>query len=396
MKEEIFEQILGLKEIRVEHVDIKERSIDIYCSSVLQEALCPLCLKKRTEVNQSYERKIRDLSVTGKEVCLHLTTRQFYCPDCDRYFTGSFSFADPNRTMTIRYEEYICNLCKISTLQKISAQENIVRNSSDDIFRRYSKKEPDRQSCNYIPRVIGMDEFAVKKGHKNFATVIVDSERIQIIDVSEYREKDKLIAYFKAKGEEWLSNIEVFCSDMWDGFINTARAVFPKAAIVADRFHFFWHLNKAVDNQRKHLRKVFKEHEEFKHLRWALLKNQDDLSDEEKKKLHAAFILAPELKQIYDHKEQLRAIFEEDFSKEQAEIRISKWLKSAENSDNRYLNSFIKTLNNWKDYILNYFTCRFTTSIIEGVNNSIKAVKRMCFGFRNFENFKTRIMLNFI
>jgi len=395
MIEKIFEQILGLKEIRVERVDIKEKVIDICCSSVMEESLCPVCLKKQRKVNQTYKRKIRDLSVTGKEVYLYLTVRQFYCPDCNRHFTEPFSFVDPSRTMTVRYEEYIYNLCKISTMQKVSAQENIVWNCLDDIFRRYAKKELAGQS-SYMTRVVGMDEFAVKKGHKNFATVIVDLERVQIIDILEYREKDKLVSYFKGKGEEWLGNIEVFCSDMWDGFISTAKAVFPNAAIVVDRFHFFWHLNKAVDNQRKHLRRVFKEHEEFKHLKWALIKNQNDLTAEEKKKSDSAFILAPELKQIYEHKEQLRAIFEEDLSKKQAELKINKWIESAESLNNKYLNLFIKTFNNWKDYVLNYFISRFTTSIIEGVNNSIKTVKRMCFGFRNFENFKTRIMLNFI
>ena len=56
---------------------------------------------------------------------------------------------------------------------------------------------------------------------------------------------------------------------------------------------------------------------------------------------------------------------------------------------------FLSTLYNWKDYILNYFVHRVTTSIIEGINNSIKTVKRMGYGFRNFVNFKQRILTSF-
>ena len=52
-------------------------------------------------------------------------------------------------------------------------------------------------------------------------------------------------------------------------------------------------------------------------------------------------------------------------------------------------------LNDWKAYVLNYFTHRFTTSIIEGINNSIKTVKRMGYGFRNFANFKQRVLISF-
>ena len=79
----VFEQILGFKEIGVDQVELQEKRINIYCSSTLKESLCPTCLKKRQQVNQTYQRQIRDLSITGKEVYLYLTQRQFYCPDCD-------------------------------------------------------------------------------------------------------------------------------------------------------------------------------------------------------------------------------------------------------------------------------------------------------------------------
>ena len=62
---------------------------------------------------------------------------------------------------------------------------------------------------------------------------------------------------------------------------------------------------------------------------------------------------------------------------------------------NQHLNKFLYMLNKWQEYVLNYFTHRFTTSIIEGINNSIKTVKRMGYGFRNFVNFKQRVLISF-
>jgi transposase len=211
MIENTFEQILGLKEIQVDRVELQEKRIDIYCSSVLEEALCPSCLKKQQQVNQTYEQQIRDLSITGKEVYLHLTKRQFYCPDCDRYFTERFHFCEPNRTMTRRYEQYLYECCKGTTLQKVSAQENIVWNTLNDIFQRYTAQELQHREVSVV-RVVGMDEFALKKGHRNFATVIVDLEHVEIIDILEYREQEKLITYFKDRGKEWCGRIEVFGS----------------------------------------------------------------------------------------------------------------------------------------------------------------------------------------
>ena len=179
------------------------------------------------------------------------------------------------------------------------------------------------------------------------------------------------------------------------GVINTATAVFPNATVVIDRFHFFGHLNKAVDSQRKSLCRHFKDEEDFKRLKWALLKNAENLTPDQKKKLDRAFLLAPHLKSVYEHKEKFRAIFNQNLTREQGEIELNKWIEEAKKMSNNSLNKFLYTLNDWKAYVLNYFTHRVTTSVIEGINNSIKTVKRMGYGFRNFANFKRRVLISF-
>ena len=391
---EVFEMILGIKEIQVDRVDWQDQRLHIHCNSIFEEALCPHCLKKRQVINQTYVRQFRDLPIAGKEVYLHLSQRQFYCPDCDRHFNERFSFVDPKRTMTRRYERYVYECCKASTIQKISAQENLVWHTVNDICLRGTRQEIDTRPVLKV-RVVGMDEFAIKKGHRDFATVIVDLEHIEIIDILDYRDQERLIQYFQSRGTEWGEGIEVFCSDMWQGFINTAKAVFPKATLVVDRFHFFSYLNKAVDSQRKNLRRQFKDQENFKRLKWALLKNAENLTVDEKKKLARAFLLAPQLKILYEHKEKFRLIFNQPLTREQGEIALNQWIEEAKKIKNKYLDKFLYMLNTWKAYVLNYFTHRFTTSIIEGINNSIKTVKRMGYGFRNFANFKHRVLISF-
>lgn len=194
---------------------------------------------------------------------------------------------------------------------------------------------------------------------------------------------------------DWCAGIEVFCSDIWQGFLNTAKAVFPNATLVVDRFHFFGYLNKALDNERKSLRRQFKGQDDFKRLKWALLKNAEDLTDEQKKKLARAFLLAPHLKLLHEHKEKFSSIFDQRLTREQGEIALNQWIEQAKKMKNKHLNNFLSMLNAWKDYVLNYFAHRYTTSVIEGINNSIKTVKRMSYGFRNFLNFKQRIMISF-
>ena len=391
---EVLEMLLEIKEIQVDRFEVQDQHLHVYCSSVFQEAICPHCLKKRQVVNQTYIREFRDLPIAGKEVYLHLSQRQFYCPDCDRHFNERFNFVDVKRTMTRRYERHVYECCKASTIQKISAQENLVWQTVNEICQRGARKELEERPISKV-RAVGMDEFAMKKGHRDYATVIIDLERVEIIDILEYREQAKLIEYFENKGTEWCEGIEVFCSDMWQGFINTAKTVFPHATLVVDRFHFFSYLNKAVDSQRKSLRRQFKDKEEFKRLKWALLKNPENLTPAQKDKLSCAFLQSPELKLIYDHKEKFRAIFNKNLTRKQGEIELNKWMEEAKKMKNKHLNNFLYMLNDWKEYVLNYFIHRFTTSVIEGINNSIKTVKRMGYGFRNFANFKQRVLISF-
>ena len=190
-----------------------------------------------------------------------------------------------------------------------------------------------------------MDEFAVKKGHRNYATVIVDLERVEIIDILDYREQKKLIDYFENRGADWCKEIEVFCSDMWRGFFGTAKSVFPNATLVVDRFHFFGYLNKAIDNERKALRRKFKTQEEFKRLKWALLKDPTGLTDTQKNKLDKVFLLCPQLKLLYNQKEKIRFIFNKRLTHEQGEIELNKWIDEAKKLNNRYLNTFLEMLN---------------------------------------------------
>ncbi len=123
--------------------------------------------------------------------------------------------------------------------------------------------------------------------------------------------------------------------------------------------------------------------------------NAENLTVDDKKKLACAFLVAPQLKRIYEHKEKFRLIFNQKLTREQGEIELTQWIEEAKKIKNKYLDKFLHMLNDWKAYVLNYFTHRFTTSIIEGINNSIKTVKRMGYGFRNFANFKERVLISF-
>lgn len=100
------EILLGFTDIQVNSVEMQPNRIIVHCQGRFDQATCPVCLKKYNRVQQTQTRIVRDLAVFGKEVYLHLKTRQFHCPDCQRFFYERFAFVEPNRSMTGRLEKY--------------------------------------------------------------------------------------------------------------------------------------------------------------------------------------------------------------------------------------------------------------------------------------------------
>ena len=136
----------------------------------------------------------------------------------------------------------------------------------------------------------------------------------------------------------------------------------------------------------------------MKNLKWVLLKNESKLTKQEKELINRvfskpAYIL---LKKTYESKNKFRAILQEDISRDQAEKKVKEWLIEIAGMTNRFLNQFVAFYNRWQEYILNYFEGRYHTSLIEGINNKIKSIKRRAFGFANFEFFKLRVITAFM
>lgn len=388
-------ELLGYSDIEVISIESSPHRLNLYCQSKLEESICPSCMQKCSKVKSVSVRKIRDLSLLGKEVYLHLESRQFHCEDCSRYYQEQFSFVDANKSQTKRLESYLYMCMKGSSLQEVAVRENILWDVLQLIFDRYSEKEI-KSKLNYFPKRIGIDEFAYKKGKKDYAVVIVDLDRSCVWDVLEQRDKESLTAYFLGKGEVFCKGIEVVSCDMWEGFSNTAKEVFPHVEVVIDRFHFFSHCNKALDTIRKELRKQEPNNEYFKAIKWLLYKAWSDLSNAQRTTLLKAFRFSQTLRKAYFLKNELQNIFNSGMTKQEVQTYIDQWLNEAQELGHKAMNTFINTFNNWKNDVLNFFNQNVSNGIVEGFNNGIKTLKRVAYGFRNFQHFRARILVKFI
>ncbi|MCJ2542843.1 transposase [Thermostichus vulcanus] len=173
--------------------------------------------------------------------------------------------------------------------------------------------------------------------------------------------------------EEERLNIEEVGIDMWAGFARLVKPVFPKAHIVYDRFHVMQKAAKELDRLRRQSRLT------EKGSRRIILKNNEDLTAEEKAKLAIYLRQSQQLRQAYTLKERLRSIFESRITVKEGEVQIVAWLKDVR----RIYTDVVKTIQNHLQGICQYFANRVTSGIMEGINNRIKVIKRQGYGFTN-------------
>ena len=244
---------------------------------------------------------------------------------------------------------------------------------------------------------ICFDEISLHRGHGNFILVISAPQLGLVLDVLEDRSKENLLKWLDERGSEWCAAVQMACSDMWDAYQEAAEQKLPNARRVVDRFHVMKNLNEALTKARRAIQKDADAatKELLKGCRWLLVKNRENLTEEQQQKLSRMLEASPELKSCYELKESFRDLFNENLNYQAAEERLLAWIAKVEATSFKALQSFVNTLRNWWEQILNYFEGRFNNGFAEGVNLKIKMLNRRGYGYRNFNAFRLHVLVAF-
>lgn len=177
--------------------------------------------------------------------------------------------------------------------------------------------------------------------------------------------------------------------DMCPLYKRVVKEVLPHARIVVDKFHLIHDASKRLEEERLLLQQIY----QTKIPRYPLLKTKERLTEKERKTLENIFKKYPELKIFYLTKERLKDIYKEN-KKEHAEEKLRFVISYLKSADDGELIRWGRTLSNFKEEILNYFDSRSTNGFMEGINNKIKLIKRISYGFKNKEIFIYKVMLS--
>jgi transposase len=393
-------EILKVEKNKVEDLIITVRSTKHSC-------LCHKCGKEAKKINGYAEAiLVRHLSILGHQVYLRIKPVRYQCEYCDDKTTTTEQASWYNRRskFTKAYEEYLLKMLINSTITDISHKEAVSFDDIEGILNRRIEKEVNWDSLKKI-NILGLDEIALKKGHKDF--IVIVSARvgggIKILGILPDRKKETVKAFIDGIPERLKSTIKIACCDMYDGYINAVKEIFGnKVKVVIDRFHVAKNYRKCIDTLRKEELKRLKkeltesEYKELKGAMWALRKKEKDLQDQERAVLETLFKHSPTLKQAYQFQNALTEIFNKNSSKGEAEKLMKEWINSVNESDLSCFDKFIGTLNKYWNDILNYFyrRQRKNSGFIEGLNNKVKVIKRRCYGIINIEKLFQRIFLD--
>ncbi|WP_404360887.1 transposase [Methylotuvimicrobium sp. KM1] len=216
--------------------------------------------------------------------------------------------------------------------------------------------------------LLGIDEIALKKGHKDFVVILsgLTAQREKyILAVLPDRKKETVKAFLKTLPPRQCQSIRHVCIDMNEGYCNAVLETLPE-----------------------------EDYAQLKGVMWAFRKPWAALTEEQQVMLLLLFQYAPILKDVYVQREVLTGIFERRQSKAQAEQALTQWLERINALGLACFAPFITTLDNWRDKITNYFIRRETSGFVEGPINKIKVIKRRCYGIYNLGRLFQHIWLD--
>lgn len=372
---------------------LQERLI-VFCKHDFDIAMCPVCHALSTYIHSYSHRCVRDLDWSAKTCHLEFEARRFYCQRCDCPFQEELEWLPRCSRLTQRYREFVFAQCQKTTIQAVHQKQRLGYKTVERLYYRMAQEQAKAIQPGLV-RKLGIDEFAIKKGHESFALALSNLETGRVIAVLPDRKKETLIAYFDTWTPLQRQAVLEAAMDLWEPYAQAVSACLPNAKIVADRFHVMKNLNDQVTSARREIQRDLPEasKQTLKGCRWLLVRNHDDLSSAEQEKLAAMFGVSSSLKVLHTLKEDFRKIFETDLTPQEAGPKLKAWITDVEKSGLTKLAKFVSTLRNRWEHILNYFHNRLTSGMVEGLNNKVKVIKRCAYGFGNFEHFALRILV---
>lgn len=379
---------LGLEGLTVEGEEIDPtggiRAVVVVST---QRAWCVGCGHETAKEHDRRSRLLADLPLGEHRVTLEVRRRRFRCLHCDRVFTEEDEVGGKRRRLSERLRRKLCEEGRMHSVELVARRYQV---SPTTVRRAIAEFGAQPIAAQNTPLKLGIDEFSVRKGQR-YATALHDLGTHRVIDVVLGRKsRDVQVMIERIRDKE---AVRVVSMDMSLAFREAVQLTLPEAAIVADKFHVVARVNEALRECCQDLTRGEPRDRAWRKQTRLLLRRVEKLTPDERDLILPILKAYPLLRRAWLLKEDFRRWYRDTHSPTEAISQYGAWRRELDSQ--AQLPAFQKLrpmLDQWQEPILNYFTWRVTQGPVEGANNRIKTIERQAYGYRNFENLRTRIL----
>ncbi len=293
------------------------------------------------------------------------------------------SSIDLRKHIAARYRQGVCN-------KNIAKEFNVSESTVERIIHeRYEAKV--KEILHYpAPLVIGIDEHKIHK--RRFATTIVDLKNHRVYDIIEGKSETSIGA--RIRSYPGRMQVKVVCMDLSSPYRSLVQRCFPNAKIVADRFHV---IKLVLSTFMEFCREMQPEIRWKRHITGSLRTHNANLTSVQRATLKTFLAANPIIESAYDFKEKLCKLLN---NKKKTKIQcvplireLQKCMEQMRTEATRHFHTLADTLSKWFEPIIRMWRFSKNNGITEGFHRKIKGIQRRGYGYRNFQNYKLRVLV---
>jgi len=356
---------------------------------------CGRCGQHTFSVHDVTPRRIRERDLIGRRLWLQVPVRRVRCPLCGPT-VERITWLPARSRMTACMIEYVESLLRLMPTDHVAQHIGLHWHTVRRIDHERLKREVPPPTFQGVRRLI-MDEFALFKGHR-YATIAICADTQRVLWIGEGRSREAVRPFFELMGTA-CEQIEAVAMDMNSALDLEVKEHCPQAVVVYDLFHVIAKYGREVIDrvrvdQANALRADKPARQVVKRSRWLLLRNKENLNARQETVLADLLQANQPLLTVYVLKAQLKELWYAP-SILVAQRRWEQWYRLALESGLGPLIAFARRLSPYLHGIIASARFHLNTSILEGMNNKIKVLKRVAYGYRDSDFFFLKIKAAF-
>jgi transposase len=354
-------------------------------------ARCGACGEPARSVHSNTRKFVRDLNFAHCRMQLQVEHRKVRCDHCRGVRVERLDFVNTSQRVTNRLGAYAATLCRLGLAVDVVAKHLELDPKTVKHFEVAALQATFAATDYTGLKRVAIDEIAVKKGH-HYMTVVLDYDTGRVVWTGKDRQIATLDKFFGEMPETARKGIEAVALDMHEPYIQAVQRWCPQADIVFDLFHVVKAFGKVIDQVRnEEYRKANAAGKEvLKGSKYLLLRRHENLKPEQRGRLKEVLALNERLCTCYYLKDFLVHLWSYHIPG-WAEGALAEWCQLAREDGHPALLRFAATLQRYRYGIINHCQHPIHTSKLEGVNNRIKVIKRIAYGFHDLDYFGLKI-----